>query len=145
MLFKTSFLLRWLPVLRYRIWIKDTLIRLSTVLKASNKSVWNKVFWYVKVCILWKFIEYTIHWDKTNLKKNPFRENKRYKNALFFLSWAPTHHSFTFNLQLLDKLKHKVRPSKTVCEILDFRFRFVFIKVYILFRKIHGLFDFKTS
>ena len=26
--------------------------RLSTILKTSKKSVWNKVFWYVKVCIL---------------------------------------------------------------------------------------------
>ena len=45
----------------------------------------------------------------------------------FFLSQAPTHHSFTFNLRFLYELKHKVRLSKTVCGI----FRFVFIKVYI--------------
>ena len=53
------------------------------------------------------------------------------KNALFFLSRAPTHHSFTFNLRFLYELKHKVRLSKTVCGIFHFRFRFVFIKVYI--------------
>ena len=45
------------------------------------------------------------------------------KNALSFLSRAPAHHSFD--------LKHKVRLSKTVCGIAHFRFRFVFIKVYI--------------
>ena len=53
------------------------------------------------------------------------------KNALFYLSRAPTHHSFTFNLRFLYELKHKVRLSKTVCGIFHFRFRFVFIKVYI--------------
>ena len=48
----------------------------------------------------------------------------------FFLSRAPTHHSFTFNLQFLYELKHKVRLSKTVCGIFHFRFGFVFVKVY---------------
>ena len=32
-------------------------------------------------------------------RKNSFRQNKCYKNALFFLSQAPTHHRFTFNSQ----------------------------------------------
>ena len=36
-----------------------------------------------------------------------------------------------FNLRFLYQLKHKVRLSKTVCEIFHFRFRFVFIKAYI--------------
>ena len=53
------------------------------------------------------------------------------KNALFFLSRAPTHHSFTFNLQFLYELKHKVRFSKSVCKIFHIRFRSVFIKVWI--------------
>ena len=53
------------------------------------------------------------------------------KNALFFLSQAPTHHSFTFNFRFLYELKHKVRLSKTVCEIFHFPFRFVFSKVYV--------------
>ena len=57
------------------------------------------------------------------------------KNAIFFLSRAPTHHSFTFNLQFLYELKHKVRVSKTVCGIFHFRFRFVFNKVYIFVEK----------
>ena len=39
--------------------------------------------------------------------------------------------SFTFDLRFLYELKHKVRLSKTVCGIFHFRFRFVFIKVYI--------------
>ena len=53
------------------------------------------------------------------------------KNAIFFLSLAPSHHSFTFNLRVLYELKHEVRLSKTVYGIFHFRFRFVFIKVYI--------------
>ena len=36
------------------------------------------------------------------------------KNVLFFLSQAPTYHSFTFNSRLLYELWHKVRLSKTV-------------------------------
>ena len=65
------------------------------------------------------------------LKKFPSNKINGAKNALFFLSRAPTHHSFTFNLRFLYELKHKVRLSKTVCGILHFRFRFIFIKVYI--------------
>ena len=46
--------------------------RLSTILKASSKTVWSNVFWYVKVCIFWRCIQYTIHWEKTKiLKKVP--------------------------------------------------------------------------
>ena len=61
----------------------------------------------------------------------PSDEIKGAKNVLFFLSRAPTHHSSPFNLRFLHELKHKVRLSKTVCGIFHFRFRFVFIKVYI--------------
>ena len=64
-------------------------------------------------------------------KKNPSDKINGTKNALFFLSRAPTHHSFSFNLRFLYKLKHKVRLSKIVCEIFHFRLRSVFIKVYI--------------
>ena len=53
------------------------------------------------------------------------------KTALFFLSRAPTHHNFIFNLQFLFELKHIVRLSKIMCGIFHFRFRFAFIKVYI--------------
>ena len=49
----------------------------------------------------------------------------------FFLSWAPAFHSFTFNSLFLYELKHKVHFSKTVCGIFHFRFRLLFIKIYI--------------
>ena len=65
------------------------------------------------------------------LKKSPSNKINGTKNAVLFLSQALTHHSFTFNLQFLYELKHKVRLSKFVFGIFHFRFRFVFIKVYI--------------
>ena len=65
------------------------------------------------------------------LKKFPLDKVNGTKNALFFLSQAPTHHRFIFNLRFLYELKRKMGLSKTVCEIFHFRFRFVFIKVYV--------------
>ena len=57
-------------------------------------------------------IHYTLRSNK-NVQKNPSDKINVTKNALFFLSRAPTHHSFTFNL-------HKVCLSKTVCGIFHF-------------------------
>ena len=65
------------------------------------------------------------------LKKIPSDKISGTKNALSFLSQAPTHHKFTFDLRFLYELKRKVRLSKTLCGIFSFRFRFAFIKVYI--------------
>ena len=62
-------------------------------------------------------------------KKFPLDKMNGTKNALFFLS--RTHHSFTYNFELLYKLKYKVRLLKTVSGIFNFQFRFAFIKVYI--------------
>ena len=59
------------------------------------------------------------------------------KNVPFFLSRAPIYYSLNFNLQFSFKLKQKV-----VFSLLDsvlFLLEFVF-----LFKKIRGLFDFKT-
>ena len=55
--------------------------------KNKQKNVWSNVFWYVKVCTFWKCIQYTIHWDKTQmLKKIPFDKINGTKNALIFFS-----------------------------------------------------------
>ena len=62
-------------------------LKLSTILKTGNKSVWSNVFWYVRVCIFWKFIQYTIHWDKTQIS---FGKNKRYKQGSTDLIFACT-------------------------------------------------------
>ena len=101
--------------------------RLSTILKTDRKITLSIVFSYVKVCVFWKCISDTIHWKKyINLKKNPFNKINDTKNALFFLSLAPTHHSFTSNLRFFYDLKHKVCLSKAVCRIFHFWFRFIF-------------------
>ena len=87
--------------------------KLLTILKTIIKSVWSNVFWYAKVYIFWKFIQYTTHWDKLlTSKKFHLDKINITKYALFFLSRAPTHHSFTFNTQLLHELKYKVYLSK---------------------------------
>ena len=65
------------------------------------------------------------------LKNFPTGKINGSKNGYFFLSQAPDHHSFTFNLRFLYELKHKVCLSKTLCGTFHFRFRFVFIEVYI--------------
>ena len=65
------------------------------------------------------------------LKKFPLVKINIAKNALSFLSRAPTHHSFTFISRFLYELKHKVRLSKNVCGVLHFQFRFIFVRVYI--------------
>ena len=70
--------------------------KLSTILKISKKMYEVMLFWYVKVHIFWKFIQCTIHWDKTQILKK-FSSDKitSTKNALLFLSRAASHHSFT--------------------------------------------------
>ena len=59
------------------------------------------------------------------LKKFPSNRMNGSKNAFL------THHRFTFNLQFLCELNHKVRLYKTDCGIFYFLFHFIFIKVYI--------------
>ena len=115
-------------------WFKDTLKAFDDFKNKIN-SVWSNVFWYVKVCNkLWKFIQYTIHWDKTQmLKKIPLDKINGTKNDFVFLLRSPTHHSFAFyfNLRFLHELKHKAHLSKIMCRTFHFRFRFIFFKVYI--------------
>ena len=65
------------------------------------------------------------------------------QNAPFFLSQAPTRQSVTFASRFLNELKHMVCFSKSVHGIFHFRFRFVFIKVYISIQQKHELCDFK--
>ena len=115
--------------------VKDTLKAFDDC-KNKQKSVWSSIFWYIKACTLWKCIHYTTHWDKPEIfLKNSFGENKRYKKCPVFLSRAPTPCSFTSHLRFLYELNHNVSLSKTVCAIFHFKFRFVFIKVYIFVQK----------
>ena len=67
--------------------------------KNKQESVWSNVFWYVTVCILWEYIQFTIHLDKSQvLKKFPSEKINGTKNTLFSLSRPLTLHSFIFNL-----------------------------------------------
>ena len=47
---------------------KDTLKAFDNF-ENKQKCVWSNMFWYVKVCVLWKCIQYTMHWDKTQMLK----------------------------------------------------------------------------
>ena len=86
--------------------------------KSKRKIGWSNIFWYVKVYIFRKCIQYTIHWDKTQmLRMFLLDKTNSTKNTFFFLSEASIHHSFTFNLGLLYEIKLKVRLSETVCGI----------------------------
>ena len=60
--------------------------------------------------VFWKCIQYTIPWGKMQILKKFSSDST--KNALLFLLWTPTHHSFTFNWWFLYELKHKVLLSK---------------------------------
>ena len=112
--------------------------RLSAILKTSKKRV--------ELYIFRKFIKYIIHWDKTQiLKMFPSDRINVTKNAHFFLSAAWTHHSFTFNSEILCKLKCKPFVSKSVCPISIFDPVLFLSKIIFLFDKKHGFFDIKTS
>ena len=78
-------------------------------------------------------IQYTIHWAKTQiLNKFPSDKVSGTKSVLCFLSRAPTHHSFTFNLRFLYmNWSTRFYLSKTVCRIFRFQLRFAFIIGYI--------------
>ena len=122
--------------------------RILTILKTSNKSVRSNFFWYNKVIIFWIVkvcsIHY-MHWDLTQmLIRFPLGEINVTKNSLFFLKWAPTHPTLTFNSRSLHELKHKVHISETVSGIFLFQSPLVFIKVCILVNNKQGLFDSKT-
>ena len=109
-------------------------------------KVYEVMIFDMEKYVFFKSVFNTLNDDITQmLKKFPSDKINGTKNVLFFLSWAPTHHRFTFSLRLLSELKHKVLPSKTVCEIFDFESVSLLLKFIFLFNKMHGLFDFKTS
>ena len=81
--------------------------KLSTILKASTKLYEVMFFCDVKVYISWKFIQYTIPWDETQL-----------------ITRAPTHCSFTFHSRFLYEVKLKVGLSKNC--VWDFPFSILF-------------------
>ena len=75
--------------------LKDTLKAFDDF-KNKQKNVWNNVFWYVKVYIFWKCIQYTTHWHKTQILKNFLRAKKQYKNCPLFSFASPNSSQFYF-------------------------------------------------
>ena len=55
--------------------------------KNTQKSFWSNVFWYVIVCIFWKCIQYTIHWDKTQMLKKFLWTKQIVQNKTSFFFW----------------------------------------------------------
>ena len=103
-----------------------------TILKTSNKSVWSNVFRYVKVCISWRWIQYIIHWDKTQmLKKFPSDKISGLKNTLFFYSRAPTHDSFfsfcdSYMSWSTRSVSLKLCPGFSIFDSVSFLLKFIF-------------------
>ena len=124
---------------------KDTL-KACNDFKNKQKSVWSNVFWYVKVCIIWKFTQYTLLWDKTQMSKKFHSDKINGKKVSSF---------FFCELQL-------ITVSLLICDsYMNWSTKFVSLKLYVwlsifdtisfllkfkfLFNKMHGLFDFRTS
>ena len=49
--------------------IQDTLKAFDNS-ENKNESAWSNIFLYIKVYIFQKFIQYTMHWNKTHMLKN---------------------------------------------------------------------------
>ena len=120
--------------------------RLSTILKTTNKSVWSNVFWYVKVCIFWKCIQYIMHWDGTQILK-----------ILLWIKWTLQKMlSFFFReFQLITVLllicdtymnwNTSFVSLKLCVGFSTFNSAWFLLKFIFLLNKMQGLFFFKTS
>ena len=100
--------------------------RLSTILKTIKKSVWSNVFWHANVSTFWNFIQYTTHWDKTQMLQKFPSDKMNVTNKISILF-------FIRELQLIIVLflirDSSMSWSKTVCGMFHFRFCLVFIEV----------------
>ena len=118
--------------------IKDTLKAFDDF-KNKQKSVWSNAFWYVKVCIFWKCIQYTIYWDKTQmLKKFPSDKMKGTKNRelqliIVLLLICDSYMSWSTRF---------VSPKLCLGFSIFDSFSFL-LKIIFLFNKMHGFFEFK--
>ena len=101
----------------------------------------------ISIYILWKFFQYTLHWDKMQqmLKKLSSDEKNIQQMHSFFLSGPPTHHGIIFNLQFLYELKYMVHLSETAFGIFHFAFRLFFIKLYTFVQQKSCTLSFKNK
>ena len=101
-------------------------------------------FWYNLFLFCQEMADFMQNLPDFNFKSVFHRINDT-KSALFFLSRTPTHSNFIFDLLFLYELKGKVRFSDTVCRIFQFDSISFLLKFILLFKKMHGLFEFKAS
>ena len=112
----------------------------------SNKIVQSNVFWYVKVCIFWKCIQYTIHWDKKQmLQRFPLEKINSAKMLCFlfrelqliivlllicdaYMSWSTWF------------ISPKLWVGFSIFDSVLFLLKFT-----LFFNKMHELSDFETS
>ena len=123
--------------------LKDTLKAFDDF-KNKQKSVWSNVFRYAKVCIFWKCFQYTIHWDKTKMLKK-FPKQTVQKMLSFFFGELQL-----ITVLLLISYSYMSRSTSFVSFKLCVEFPIfdsvsLLLKFIILFNKMNGLFDFKTS
>ena len=132
-----------------KVWVKllfkDTLKAFNDF-KNKQKNVWSYVFWYVKVCIFWKCVQYTIHWDKAQmLKKFPSDKINGTKMPSFFFRELQL---ITVLLLICDSymsrstrfVSLKLCMGFPIFNSVPFLLKFIF-----LFNKMHELLGFKTS
>ena len=107
--------------------------RLSTILKTSKKSVRSNLFWYVRACIFWKFIQFATNWDKTQILKN-FCSNNTKNGLLFFCELQP----ITVLLLICDSymswstrfVSLKLYKGFSIFVFLSFLLKFIFLGSY---------------
>ena len=101
--------------------------RLFMIFKTAEKC---NVLWYVKLCIFWKCIQYTIHRD--NMPLFFFRERQIIivLLSIVILIWAKSTRFVSLKLCV----------GFSIFDSVSFLLKFIF-----LFDKMHWLFDFLTS
>ena len=123
---------------------KDTLKAFENF-KNKQESVWFDIFWYIKLCISWKCIQYTIHWDKIQILKrflsdkingtkmpSFFFRKPRLITVLLLICYSYVSWSTRF-------VSLKLRVQFSIFDSVLFLLKFIF-----WFNKMHGVFDFKT-
>ena len=144
-------------IVKYVISVTPTLRihwRLSTILKINKKvyKVINKDigilnnFWSVKVNIFWKFIQYAIHWDKTQMlvKVSSDKMNGTkmpqffYRKLQLVIVLLLIHDSYMSWVARF--VYSKLSMGFSIFDSVLFLLKFIFF-----FNKRYGLFDFKMS
>ena len=123
--------------------LKDTLKAFGDF-QDKQKCGWSNAFWYIKVCIFWKCVQYTIDWDKAQmLKKFSSDKASGTKNTLFsFVSSNSSQFYFQFAILAWAKVEGSSLKNFVGFSIFD---SVLLSKFIFLFNKMHGLLDFKTS